>query len=105
MYFGALAIGADLSGAFQAFHISAEVNSKLSIVFKDFKADFISRPESDVFFISQDGQRIREIINETIATRERVTRPIEIMAYTNYPANPVHVASFTLGLSIKDKSA
>ena len=50
MYFGALAIGADLSGAFQAFHIAEEANRKLSIVFKDFKADFISRPENDVFF-------------------------------------------------------
>ena len=104
MYFGALAIGADLSGAFQAFHISEETNRKLSIVFKDFKADFISRPESDVYFVSNDGQRIREIINETIETKERVTRPIEINAFTNYPDNPVHVASFSLGLSVKDKS-
>ena len=104
MYFGALAIGADLSGAFQAFHISEEVNRKLSIVFKDFKADFISRPESDVYFVSNDGQRIRDIIKETIETGERVTRSIEIKAYTNYPANPEQVAAFTLGLSIKDKS-
>ena len=57
------------------------------------------------FFVSNDGQRIREIINETIETRERVTRPIEINAYTNYLENPVHVAAFTLGLSIRDKSS
>ncbi len=104
MYFGALAIGADLSGAFQAFFITEKSKQKMSIVFKDFKANFISRPESDVYFISEDGAVIQEIIEETIESKERVTKDIKINAFTHYPENPVHVAEFTLGLSIKYKS-
>jgi hypothetical protein len=104
MYFGALAIGADLSGAFQAFFIAEKSKKKMSIVFKDFKANFISRPENNVFFISEDGEIIQDIISETIASKERVTKDIKINAYTHYPENPVHVAEFTLGLSIKSKS-
>ena len=104
MYFGALAIGADLSGAFQAFFITEKSKQKMSIVFKDFKANFISRPESDVYFISEDGAVIQEIIEETMESKERVTKDIKINAFTHYPENPVHVAEFTLGLSIKYKS-
>lgn len=105
MYFGALAIGADLSGAFQAFFIAEKTNRKMSIVFKNFDASFISRPESDVFFVSDEGDLIQEIIDETIKTKERVTKDIKINAFTNYPEAPIHVAEFVLGLSIKDKSS
>ena len=105
MYFGALAIGADLSGAFQAFFIAEKTDRKMSIVFKNFNASFISRPESDVFFVSDEGGLIQEIIDETIKTKERVTKDIKINAFTNYPEAPIHVAEFGLGLSIKDKSS
>lgn len=104
MYFGALAIGADLSGAFQAFYIAEKTSRKMSVVFKNFNANFISRPESDVYFVSNEGALIQEIIDETVETKERVTKDIKINAFTNYPEAPVHVAEFGLGLSIKDKS-
>ena len=42
MYFGALSIGADLAGAFQAFYIADKRNSKISLAFKDFQANFIT---------------------------------------------------------------
>ncbi len=104
MYFGALGIGADLAGAFQAFYISNKRKSKISLAFKDFQANFIKRPESDVFFISEAGTQIERMVDETIRTKERVTEGIQINAVINYPGNPEIVAEFTLGLSIKDKS-
>lgn len=104
MYFGALAIGADIAGAFQAFQIADELKRKLSIVFKDFKADFIQRPESDVCFVSEAGDQIRAMVEESIKTGERVTQGIRIKALTGYPENPEVAAEFTLGLSIKDKT-
>ena len=103
MYFGALSIGADLAGAFQAFYIADKRNSKISLAFKDFQANFIRRPESDVYFISEAGQQIEEMVDETIRTKERVTKGIRIDAVINYPDNPEVVAEFTLGLSVKDK--
>lgn len=104
MYFGALSIGADLAGGFQAFQIADEMKRKLSIVFKDFKADFIQRPESDVYFVSEAGKQIREMVEESVKTGERVTKPIRINAITGYPENPQVAAEFTLGLSVKDKT-
>ena len=103
MYFGALSIGADMAGAFQAFHIADKRKSKISLAFKDFHADFLRRPESDVFFISEAGAQIEKMVDETIRTKERVTEAIKIDAVINYPENPEVVANFTLGLSVKDK--
>lgn len=103
MYFGALSIGADLAGAFQAFYVAEKKNSKISLAFKDFNANFIRRPESDVYFISEAGQQIEDMVDETIRTKIRVTQGIRIDAVINYPENPEVVAEFTLGLSVKDK--
>ena len=103
MYFGALAIGADLAGAFQAFQISDKTKRKTAIVFKDFKADFLKRPESDVYFVSEAGAQIEAMLEKTFQSKERVTENIRIDAVINYPENPEVVAEFTLGLSVKDK--
>jgi len=104
MYFGAQAIGADLAGAFQSFYVADKMNAKLSIAFKNFEADFVKRPESDVFFISDEGLVIKEMVEETINTKERVTKAIKISAVTGYPDTQEVVSAFTLGLSVKDKS-
>jgi acyl-coenzyme A thioesterase PaaI-like protein len=103
MYFGALGIGADLAGAFQAFSIADKKKRKISLAFKDFQANFLKRPEGDVFFVSDAGGQIAELMDETILTKQRVTQSIQVNAYINYPENPELVAEFTLGLSVKDK--
>lgn len=104
MYFGALAIGADLAGAYQAFHLSAKTHRKTAIVFKDFKANFLKRPEGDVFFVSEAGEQIQAMLAKTFETKERITENIQISAIINYPENPETVAEFMLGLSVKDKT-
>lgn len=104
MYFGSLAIGADLAGGFHAFYLSDRMNKKIALVFKNFEAEFIKRPDSDVYFVSESGNLVQEMIDQTIATKERVTQSISIDAYTNYFTNPEKVAEFKLGLSLKDKS-
>lgn len=104
MYFGSLAIGADLAGGFHAFYLSDRMNKKIALVFKNFEAEFIKRPDSDVYFVSESGNLVQEMIDQTIATKERVTQSISVDAYTNYFTNPEKVAEFKLGLSLKDKS-
>jgi acyl-coenzyme A thioesterase PaaI-like protein len=103
MYFGSLAVGADLAGGFHAFYLSDKMKKKISLVFKNFEADFIRRPDSDVYFVSEDGDLVQQMIDQTIASKERVTKSISIDAYTNYFTNPEKVAAFKLGLSLKDK--
>jgi len=105
MYFGALAIGADLAGAFQAFYVAEKMHRKMSIAFKNFEADFIKRPESDVFFVSEAGQEIKEIVEQSVNSKERITKNIKINAVINYHENPEIIAAFVLGLSVKDKTS
>jgi acyl-coenzyme A thioesterase PaaI-like protein len=103
MYFGALAIGADLAGAFQAFYVAEKRDHKISIVFKNFNAAFLKRPESDVYFVSEVGNQIEKMIDETILSKERVTQTIKINGVINYHKSPEVVAEFELGLSVKVK--
>src|SRR4051812_37497364 len=54
MYFGTLAIGADCAGGLIAMRLIQAEKAKVSLVFKDFKAEFLKRPEGDVHFTSED---------------------------------------------------
>lgn len=104
MYFGSLAIGADLAGGFHAFYLSDKMDKKISLIFKNFSAEFIKLPKSDVYFVSDSGSLVQDMIDKAIATKDRVTHHISIDAYTDYFTNPEKVAEFVIGLSIKDKS-
>ncbi|MBA2650953.1 MAG: DUF4442 domain-containing protein [Tatlockia sp.] len=101
MYFGALAVGADLAGGLHGFYHAKREKVQTSLVFKSFQAQFLQRPESDVYFVSEMGDVVKEMIQESIKTGQRINQPIKINAYVNYPENPEEVANFTLELSIK----
>ncbi|MBA2711674.1 MAG: DUF4442 domain-containing protein [Tatlockia sp.] len=101
MYFGALAVGADLAGGLHGFYHSRLLKIKTSIVFKSFEAQFLKRPESDVYFVCEMGELVKSMIEEAQSTGERINKPIKIKAYINYQEKPEEVANFTLELSIK----
>ncbi|MBA3537187.1 MAG: DUF4442 domain-containing protein [Tatlockia sp.] len=101
MYFGALAVGADLAGGLHSFYHAKRENIQSSVVFKSFQAQFLKRPESDVFFVCEMGNIVKEMIRESQKTGQRINKPIKIKAYVNYPETPEEVADFTLELSIK----
>lgn len=101
MYFGALAVGADLAGGMHSFYHADLAKLKVSIAFKSFQAQFLRRPETDVFFICSQGAVVKAMIEESKATQQRVNKPIEIKAVINYPTNPEEVANFILELSVK----
>ena len=104
MYFGALAVGADLAGGLHGFYHADQAKCNVSLVFKSFQAQFLRRPESDVYFICQEGEQVKAMIEESKTTGERVTKPIHIKAYTDYPGQTEEVANFILELSVKVKS-
>ena len=62
MYFGALAIGADVTGGFLAMDPIKESGRQIQLIFKDFKADFLKRPEGDVHFYCNDGLAVRDLV-------------------------------------------
>lgn len=101
MYFGALAIGADLAGGLHGFYHAERAQAKVSLAFKSFQAQFLRRPESDVYFVCDKGEIVQQMIRDSQNTGQRINQPIEVMAYTNYLQQPEEVAHFVLELSLK----
>ena len=102
MYFGVLSVGADLTGGFLAMKFIQASKSKMSLIFKDFHADFLKRAEGDVHFICEDGPAIQELIKVAEKTGERQNLPVNITATVPTLSNKP-VAKFILTLSIKEK--
>lgn len=103
MYFGALAIGADIAGGLHGFYHIHKADVKASILFKSFEATFLSRPESDVYFVCNEGLTVKEMIESSIKQNKRINQPITIDAYTMYEDSnrKTKVAELKLELSIK----
>lgn len=105
MYFGALAIGADCAGGLLAMDQIQRSGGRVSLVFKAFQATFLKRPESDVYFICEGGEAIRDQVRRTLASEERITEPMSIQAAVKLPDGSFEpVAEFMLELSLKRKS-
>ncbi|GCD77220.1 hypothetical protein JCM31826_07020 [Thermaurantimonas aggregans] len=104
MYFGAQAVGADLAAGYLGYALCHELNLDSGLVFKDFKANFLKRPESDVYFVCTQGEAIRLQVAESLSTGSRVTRDVIVDAFTQYgtPQQEL-VSTFTLGISLKVK--
>lgn len=101
MYFGALAVGADIAGGYHGFYHADLAQCTVSLAFKSFQAQFLRRPEADVYFVSNDGEVVKEMILDSKKRGQRINKPISIKAYTHYPEQPVEVADFILELSLK----
>jgi hypothetical protein len=102
MYFGALAMGADCAGGLIAAELIRRRKVRVALVFKSFQAEFLRRPEADVYFICEEGTRIGAMLDRVLATGERVTEVLTLGAEVR-PAGglPEPVARFQLELSLK----
>ena len=103
MYFGVLAVGADVTGGFLAMRYIQASKSKIALIFKDFKAEFLKRAEGDVHFVCEDGIAIQNLVRAAEETGERQSLPVQIIA-TVPKISDEPVAKFILTLSIKKKS-
>ncbi len=103
MYFGVLAVGADVTGGFLAMTPIMKSKRKIALVFKDFHADFLRRPEEDVIFKCHDGLDVKALVKKCIESGERENYTLTIEAFEL--SNQIEVvARFKLTLSIKDKT-
>ena len=77
--------------------------SQISLIFKEFHAEFLKRAEGDVHFICEDGSAIQQLIEVVEQTGERQNLPVRITAKVpTISSEPV--AIFTLTLSLKKKT-
>ncbi len=102
MYFGVMCVGADASGGVLAMKLIEDSKRKISLIFKDLKAEFYKRTEGDALFVCKDGEAIKDLINKAIETGERQNMPLHINVFVpTQQKEPV--AHFVLTLSIKLK--
>lgn len=101
MYFGVMCAAADIAGGLCAMkHIHAS-GKKISLSFKDFKADFHKRAEANTIFKNTQGAEVKKFIEEVISSGERMSMPVEVIATTPSKLGDEPVATFTLTLSCK----
>lgn len=100
MYFGALSVGADVSGGIFAFYFAERYGLKISFAFKSFEAEFLKRAESDIYFSCGEGDLIKKTLIKAAIKEERQNQKVVILARDKSGTN---VARFILELSIKVK--
>ena len=98
MYFGALAVGADIAGGIQVFYFSKMLGKEISFAFKGMNAPFIKRAESDIIFESTQGELVKAAIDKSIAEKVRVNESIEVRAIND--AQEI-VAKFDMIISVR----
>lgn len=101
MYFGALAVGADIAAGIQAFYFSEKMGKPVSLAFKGMKGDFLMRAETDIIFKSKQGALVMEAMRTSVEKQERINQTIEVVAYNT---NREVVAVFEMVLSVRVKS-
>lgn len=102
MYFGALAVGADITGAFTIFEKAKDKGLKASVAFKDFKAEYHKMAMGDVHFECNDGELMDQMLDESQQTGARINKTVRVSA-TCPDIEHEPVASFELTLSVRVK--
>lgn len=98
MYFGALAVGADVAGGIHAFYFAKKHDKKVSFAFKSMHATFLKRAETDVLFVCDEGAKIEEIILESLKTQTRINHNVTVRALN---MQQEEVSIFTMEISVK----
>jgi acyl-coenzyme A thioesterase PaaI-like protein len=104
MYFGALAVGADCAGGLIAMNLIRQKGNAVSLVFKDFKADFLKRAEGDVHFVCEQGREIAALVEKSMKSSERQNIAVNVTAFVP-KKGPEPVAQFILTLSLKKRAS
>ena len=98
MYFGALAVGADLAAGFLCYVLGKEIKQEIKLVFKSSSAQFLKRAETDVIFKCEEGSAIQALVEKCKQTGERQQYTATVNCYNT---DNDEVAIFKMELSIK----
>ena len=104
MYFGTLCTAADVAGGLIAMKQIQKKGNTVNLVFKDFHAEFLKRPDADTHFISEDGKTVKELVERAIASGEREEATVAIHATCPSKYGDEVMARFKLTISLKKKS-
>jgi acyl-coenzyme A thioesterase PaaI-like protein len=100
VYFGVLCAAADVAGGVVAMKHITDSGRKVSLAFKDFKAEFHKRAEGDTLFVNTQGEEIKKFVESVIESGERENMTVLVEAFTEQMGDEP-VATFNLTLSLK----
>jgi acyl-coenzyme A thioesterase PaaI-like protein len=103
MYFGALSVGADCAVGALAMHLIKQQPEHISLIFRNFSAEFHMRAEGDVDFCCSQGNEISNLVAQAAASDERVEMMVNVIA-TVPDQSDDPVATFKLTLSMKKQT-
>lgn len=103
MYFGALAMGAELSIALKAIQEIQKSGRKIEFLFKDFNAQFLRRADGDVHFICDEAEHVAKLIHDAVTTPERLEGKFKGHAIVPSKGDSP-VMTYELTLSVKNRS-
>jgi acyl-coenzyme A thioesterase PaaI-like protein len=98
LYFGALAVGADVAGGIHAFYFAKKYGKQISFAFKSMDAQFLKRAESHTTFVCESGEIIEKAVLKSIENQERINEKVTVTAYNT---KSEAVATFVMEISIK----
>jgi hypothetical protein len=98
MYFGALAVGADIAAGIHVFYFSEKYGKKISFAFKGMNAQFLKRAESMVRFECLEGKIVETALLKSIESGERINEVVNVIALN---LSGEQVATFEMTVSLK----
>ena len=102
MYFGALAVGADLSVGLFAMSLVKKSRSDMVLLFKDFEIQFHKRAEGNTIFTCQEHEKINNQIETVLRSGGRVNEKVSGQAFVPSRGDDP-VCSFKLTISLKQR--
>lgn len=103
MYFGALAMGAELSIALKAVQEIQRSGQRIDFLFKNFKCEFHKRADGDVHFICDEAEKVAELIHESATSAERLERTFKGRAIVPSKGEE-SIMDYELTLTVKNRS-
>lgn len=103
MYFGALAMGAELSIALKCVTEIQKSKMRIDFLFKDFSCEFLKRADGDVHFVCDQADEVAALIQKATGSPERMEK-----TFTGFACVPAKsdepVMKYTLTLTVKNRS-
>lgn len=103
MYFGALAMGAELSIAVKAVQEIQRSGKRIDFLFKDFKAEFTKRADGHVHFICDEADQVAALIHRALESDDRLEHTFKGHAIVPAKGEDA-VMTYELTLSVKNRS-
>ncbi|MEN9723083.1 MAG: hypothetical protein RJB38_1069, partial [Pseudomonadota bacterium] len=74
-------MGADCAGGLLAYRAIQKSGKRVSLIFKNFRAEFLRRAEGDVEFRCDQGQEIHQLVERVLQSPERQELTVRVEAW------------------------